>query len=258
MPPMPQLPSGSHCMPSVQPAGAVQQQVRPVVLDPRRLRHQLRAEQTYAVQDTAGQQAGVEPGQAGGGGVQVDRRASRRPATAGCSPRPGRSPPAGLPIARARSEPGSPSARAGHSGSPYAGPAQRRWSAAASPKPRSSRHGPAISSARNRPTDRPSTRRTSSPTRCPYVQACSPATVPGVHSGSAAARSAESSVPVGDRGGRPGHREGRQPGGVRQHLAHGGGVRNSGQYRVTGASRSTVPRSTSSSRQSAATGLPTE
>ena len=146
----------------------------------------------------------------------------------------------------------------GHPGSPYRSSAQRRWSARSSPKPRSSRHGPAISSARNRPTDRPVDPPHQLADQVPVRPGVSPATEPGGHSGSAAAQVGGEQRPVGDRGGRPGHRG--RPAARRCASAPGGRGRCAELRPVLGDGgvRSSWPRSTSSNRQSAATGLPTE
>ena len=71
---------------------------------------------------------------------------------------------------------------------------------------------------RSRPSVRPSTRRTSSPTRWPWKSACSPQRVPGSKSGGSAASSADEPLPVEQRLGRLRLAERDEPGLLREHV----------------------------------------
>ena len=134
----------------------------------------------------------------------------------------------------------------------------RRWVAVFSPIAKSRSSGPETSSRKNPPSERPSTRRTSSPTRCPKNKADSPWAVPGSHSGSWAASSAHIRSQWKKASVGAGSSSATTPAWCDSTWRTLARARNSGQYVCIGASRSRAPRSTSSSAQIAAKGLVTE
>src|SRR3954447_17190250 len=120
--------------------------------------------------------------------------------------------------------------------------------------------GPATSSAKNSPTLRPVIRRTTSPTRNPWVTEWYPAAVPGSHCGACAARRAVAdrqsySSSIGpSQSGRPAVCASR----CRTSTPSLPATANSGQYRPTGAARSRSPRSARTSAHSAVIVLVTD
>src|SRR4051794_29328526 len=120
--------------------------------------------------------------------------------------------------------------------------------------------GPATSSAKNSPTLRPVIRRTTSPTRDPWVTEWYPAADPGSHCGACAARRAVAdrqsySSSIGpSQSGRPAVCASR----CRTRTPSLPATVNSGEYRPTGAASSRSPRSARTSADSAVIVLVTD